>query len=649
MDINFFGFTRESKDEKKEKKNAERVQDFLNKYKIRSRDLSTTEAKKEKAVDASSQGYSWVQQHVATSENRENRYREYKEMCKVPELNQGLTIYADNATQYDINKNVLEVQSDNNKIIEILNVLFFENLDMNANLWHHVKNMCKFGDEFLEVTVDNPKSPKHIISLERFRHQYRVERIEKNGNLEKFQYVKSKDEMSKDVRDFQPWQIVHLRIEDEEYDPYGRSVFEAGRKLWKRLSLMEDAMLVYRISRAPERRVFYIDVGQLSTKEANKFIEEVKRRFKKKKFVNPHTGEIDEKANPLAVDEDFFIPIRQNSTGTRIETLPDGQNLGEIDDVKYFKDGILRTMGIPIGYLGGAEAGGGYDSKSYLSAQEIQFSRTIERVQKLAVKGLEKIAIIELAFNKIPPEELKNFKVRLTPPSNVDQLMEIEVRNQQFGLITSIRSIENFLPDEWIYKEVLGLSDQEISTIKLQLQMQLQMQAQMQAMVGGEVGFGAAVGGAVGGVGLGLGGPAAGPVAGGPEEAGVGGEAGAEAGAPGAGPGLEVASKQLIAFDGGEWLLENKKDLQKLIKYINLYDKVQKDNNEAKKAFEHKNSLTRMAIEGEFRGLLKAVKTNSKQLTETLKLNNTLENNTKKTKHVKSKKSKNDNSTKSQK
>jgi hypothetical protein len=288
-------------------------------------------------------------------------------------------------------------------------------------------------------------------------------------------------------------------------------------------------------------------------------------------------------------------------------------NLGEIDDVKYFKDQILKTMGIPTGYIAGPEGGGGYDPKSFLSQQDIQFSRTIERVQRFTIKGLEKIAIIELILSReIEEEQLTNFQIVLTPPSNVDQLMEIEIRNQQFTLIQQIKALENFLPDEWVYKEILGFNDKEINKIKLQIQMQLQMQAQMQAIFGGESGEAGGGGGGLGGTIAPAGGVP--PVAGGPEEVGAAPEAGAEAGAgeaeaggaaPEAGATLAVAGKQFVEFDGGKWLMENVTDVKKLLRYVQLYEKVHKDNTE--KPYEH-NSVTRMAIEGEFRGLLKASK-----------------------------------------
>lgn len=508
-------------------------------------------------------------------------------------------IIVHNCTQYNIQGNVMEIESGNNKIIEILEKLFFDNLDMNSNLWKIVRNTCKLGDEFLEVVLDNPNSPKHIISLERIKNPENIKRIEKDGSLIGFRY--EFDEEDKKPQMFQPWQIVHFKIEDEEFDPYGKSILEAGRKTFKKLSLMEDAMLVYRISRAPERRVFYVDVGTMPTKEANKFIETLKRQFRKKKYINQNTGEVDEKANPLSVDEDFYIPVRQNSQGTRIETLPGGQNLGEIDDVKYFKDQILKTMGIPSGYLGGTAAEGAagtYDPKSYLSNQEIQFSRTIERIQKLIIRGLEKVAFIELILSRLEKTEIKDFKIKLTPPSNVDQLMEIEIRNQQFALIQQIRTLENFLPDEWIYTEVLGLNEQQIQKIRLQLQMQQQMALQLQSLAGGggqgtNMGSGAPMGMAGGNI---AGGPTPGGEAGGPPE----GEAPIEAPAE---PGLEVASN-MIEFDGAKWLMENQKDVEKLLKYVKLYEKVHKDNKD--KVNERRNSATRMLIEGEFRGLVKA-------------------------------------------
>lgn len=609
--------------ETKDERNAERIQDFINKFDITSRDLKSPGTQEDERDNATWQGYDWIKKATATSDDRSIRMKDYREMCKmVPEINQGVHIYADNGTQYNISNRVAEIESPNNKIIEILEKLFFENLDLNSTLWKMFFNMCKLGDEFYEVIVDDPVKPRHIISLERIKKPENMERVEENGQLKKFIYYYNDQE--KKPREFQPWQIVHFRIENEETDPYGRSVLEAGRDTFKKLSLMEDAMIIYRITRAPERRVFYIDVGNLSTKEANKYINQVKRQFRKKQFIDPNTGQVSEKANPMSTQEDFFIGVRANSNGTRIETLPGGQNLGEVDDVKFFRDKILRTLGIPIGYLGGASEGGAaYDPKSYLSNQEIQFARTIERIQKFVIRGLEKIALVELALSDIQVKDIRKFKIKLTPPSNVDQLMEIEIRNQQFALISNIKSIESFLPNEWIYKNVLGMSEHEINNIRLQVQMEQQLALQMQAA--GEGGAGGMD--MSGGAGLG------GNIAGGPAPAEAGGgemggeEAGGEEAAAGGEPGLEVAGQDFIEFDGGRWLIENKKDIEKLIKYVKLYEKVHKDNKKNKDKL-YENSVTRMTIKGEFRGLLKASKnsqvtrTPSKMLVERTKHQN---------------------------
>ena len=624
----------------KDRENAEKIQDFLNKYDIHSKDLNNSKyfenEKRKRQSDGvynqEWQGYSWVTEATQALEDRPSRYRDYRDECKVPELDQSLNIYSDNATQFNIHKMVMEIESDNSKIVETLEKLFFENLDMNGDLWKIVRNTCKFGDEFAEIIVDDKENPKNVISIERIKKPENMRRIEKEGNLIKFQYVL--DEKEEKTIDYQPWEIVHFRIDDEEFSPYGRSIFEAGRKTWKKLSLMEDAMMIYRLSRAPERRVFYVDVGNISSKEANKYIEQLKRQFRKKQYINPNTGEVDEKANILGTDEDFYIPVRQGSSGTRIETLPGGQNLGEIDDVKYFRDQVLRSMGVPAGYLGGTTEGAGtYDPKSYLSNQEIQFSRTIERVQRLIIKGLEKIAIIQLALQGFPAADMKNFKIKLTPPSNVDQMMDIEIRNAQFGLIQSIKSIEGFLPNDWIYKEILGMNDHDINKIKLLIQMEAQMQAQLQAIMGGE---GSPGGGSMGGGGGGMGGgniapaeaggPAEGGFEGGGEEGGGaegaaeappstgGGAGGAEEGGGAEAP-MEFSGKTFVEFDGGKWLMENSQDIAKLLKYIKLYEKVNKDNN-SKKVYEHTNSLTRMTVKGEFRGLLEAKKSSKTTLSE---------------------------------
>jgi len=323
-----------SKNKTEDQKNAERIQDFINKFKITAKDLDNTDSRKaeknkqDKHDTYNWQGYQWFQEATNTLEDRGIKTLEYREMCRTPEINQSLNIYSDNSTQYDVEKNVLEIQSNNSKIIEVLNQLFFETLDANGNLWHYVRNMCKLGDEYLEVAVDNEKNPKHIISLERFKSPENMERIEEDGNLVKFKYTTNPNESNERAKEFQPWQIIHLRIEDEETDPYGKSVLEAGRKIWKKLSLMEDAMIIYRISRAPERRVFYIDVGNLSTKDANNYIEQIKTKFKKKTYINATTGEIDQKANPLCITLDTKIDLldgRSETLSTLIEEYSSGK------------------------------------------------------------------------------------------------------------------------------------------------------------------------------------------------------------------------------------------------------------------------------------------------------------------------------------
>ncbi len=616
-------------------KHQERVQQYLNKFKVPTSREVTSSGKKDKPANQDWQGFSWINKYIDTTDDRAKRYEEYREMCKVPELNTSINIYADNCTQYNINKNVLEIQSDNNKVIEILEQLYFDTLDINANLWKIARNMCKLGDEFDEIIVDSMESPKHIVALERFKKPEKVKRIEKEGKLEKFLYVE--EDLQNDVikeTPFPPWKIVHFRMEDEDFDPYGKSVLEPGRKIWKKLSLMEDAMLIYRISRAPERRVFYIDVGTLSTKDANLYIEQIKTKFKKKNYINPSTGEVDQKADALGITEDFYIPVRQNSAGTRIETLPPGQNLGEIDDVKYFKDQMLKLLGIPAAYLGGAsETGAQYDPKSYLSQQEMQFSRTIERIQKLLIKGLEKIGIIELALNGIKSEDLKQFKIVLTPPSNVDQLMEIEVRNQQFTLVQAIRSLNAdpnqpaFLPDIWIYKNVLGMSDQEINKIRLQSQMQVQMNLQIQQIFQNGGAASAMTGGSGGNIapspeGM-TGGGMAGAVGGTPAESGAGPEAGAEVPTPAeapapATPGLQIASKQFVEFDGGNWLMENAGDMKKLLRYIQMYEETKRERESEKQ--NKKNGMIRESLKGEFGGLLKTIRSSNSSLIEVVKI-----------------------------
>jgi hypothetical protein len=407
--------------------------------------------------------------------DRKTRYMYYREMDTMEFIHRGLEIVADDSTQENDEGNRMKIFSDDEETKKILEDLFLERLDMNNDLWTIVFDSAKMGDNFFEIIPDNYENPKKIIYL-RYLEPEKVERIEKNGRLMYFKYKSTNRfhevnrfsfsvetrKMEMEYR-LQPWQVVHFIIlPDRDGHPYGASLLKPGVRTYRRLSLLEDVILVYRISRAPERRVFYIDVGNLNVVEAKKFIRKIKDQYRTQSFID-EDGNINKRANVLSITSDIFVPIREGGLGTKIETLQGGEGLKTIDDLDYFKNKILRTMNIPFSYLGD-EAD---RSKGTLTQQDIKFSRFIERIQSQIVKGLSKIASLELFFNKKKKEDLNDFRIELTPPSNIKEITEIDLINQRMGLLGTIKGLDIF-STEWMLKKILKMSDKEISDIVLQ-------------------------------------------------------------------------------------------------------------------------------------------------------------------------------------
>lgn len=305
------------------------------------------------------------------SAERFETYAYYREMDRMEFIHRGIEIVADDATQANTDGDVMKLFSDNEKIRETLWDLFMERLDMNNELWNIVYDTAKLGDNFFEIVPDDYKNPQKIIFL-RYLKPDNVERIEEEGGrLSHFEYkVDSSDDRKKEqnamfrkaidtaeqetesIYRLQPWQVVHFKVQvDRDNDPYGASLLKSGIRTYRRLSLLEDIILVYRISRAPERRVFKINVGNMNYADAQRFVQKIKEKYRTQSFIDEQ-GNINKKANMLSITSDIFIPVREGGQGTEVDTLQGGEALNEIKDLDYFKNKILRTMNIPLAYLG---------------------------------------------------------------------------------------------------------------------------------------------------------------------------------------------------------------------------------------------------------------------------------------------------------
>jgi hypothetical protein len=392
-------------------------------------------------------------------------YYDYESMEYTPEISAALDIYAEESTTPDKDGYMLQIYSESKRIKSVLADLFNNRLDINTNLPMWTRNTCKFGDNFVYLKLDPEKG---VVGCQQLPN-IQIERLEKGM---RFQPDKYSQEMENDAlkftwkeknMEFNTWEIAHFRIlGDDRKLPYGTSMLEKARRIWKQLLLSEDAMLIYRVSRAPERRVFKVFVGNMDDKDVDAYVQRVANKFKRDQIADPQTGNVDMRYNQLAVDQDYFIPVRDQAATNPIETLPGGTNLAEIADIEYIQKKLVTALRIPKAYLGFEEAVG--DGKN-LSLLDIRFARTINRIQKSMIAELNKIAIIHLFLLGFE-DELTNFTLGLTNPSKQSDLLGIEVWKEKITLFKdAVAEIPNSVAPvsaSWAKKHILGFSDEEI-------------------------------------------------------------------------------------------------------------------------------------------------------------------------------------------
>ena len=377
------------------------------------------------------------------------------EMEYTPELAAALDIYADETCAQDEKGRVLHIYSDNEKIKQILEDLFYNTLNVEFNLRPWVRNLVKYGDMFLY----NDVSPEHGV-INAF--PIPVNEIEREENYDpndpmavRYRWVTLGN------RTLENWEVTHFRLlGNDMFLPYGSSIIEPARRIWRQLILIEDAMLVYRVVRAPERRVFYIDVANIPPENVPMYVEEQRKNLRSSQVIDRNTGRVDLRYNPLSVDEDYFIPVRGGDSGTRIDTLAGGQNTAAVEDVAYIQKKLFAALKIPRAYLGYDEA---LSSKATLAQEDIRFSRTINVIQKTIVAELNKLAIIHLYAHGFDSEDLQNFALRMSNPSTVAQQQKLELWRAKFEIAGT--APEGQMSKEFIRKEIWGLNDDQCKDI----------------------------------------------------------------------------------------------------------------------------------------------------------------------------------------
>ncbi len=388
--------------------------------------------------------------------DRVQRYADFEEMEYTPEIASALDVYADEiTTSSDLNP-IVGIDCENQEIKQIINSFLYKVLNIESNLFGWARSMCKYGDYYLYLDIDDEVGVTNVIPLPVREMEREEGKDPTNPNYIQYYW---RDASSEGVS-FENWQIAHFRVMgSDKYVPYGTSVLEPARRIWRQLTLAEDAMMAYRVVRSPERRVFYIDVGNIPPQDVEQYIEQVKTQMKRNQIVDHDTGRVDLRYNAMSIDEDYYIPVRAGQS-SRIETLAAGQLTNAIEDVEYLRDKLFSALKVPKAYLAQTDT---QEDKTTLAQKDIRFARTIQRLQRVVLSELEKTVIVHLYTLGFRDDDLLGFKLSLNNPSKIAELQELEHMRTKFDIAGA--ATEGYFSKHWVYRNIFKLDEQEIERV----------------------------------------------------------------------------------------------------------------------------------------------------------------------------------------
>jgi hypothetical protein len=402
-----------------------------------------------------------IESSLAYQQVRIDLFRDYDSMDSDPILSAALNVYADECTARNEFGNVLKIHHDDAEIKQILENLFYDILNVEFNLWPWARNLVKYGDFYLQLEMAEELGIVNVLPLS----TYEMSRVEgfdpQNPQRVKFVYAPYQNPYSgpssTPKKEYENYEIAHFRLNgDSNFLPYGKSMIEGGRRVWKQLQLMEDAMLIHRVMRAPEKRIFKVDVGNIPPNEVDNYMQKIINSSKKVPFVDERTGEYNLKYNMQNLIEDYYMPVRGSDNGTSIDTLK-GLEYNMIDDINYLKNKFMAALQIPKAYLGYEEDTNG---KATLAAMDVRFAKTIERIQRVIVSELTKIAIVHLYAQGIDDDRLTNFTLELTIPSKIYEQEKVELYTSKVALIQQMQQTK-MVSKEWMYDAILNMAKDE--------------------------------------------------------------------------------------------------------------------------------------------------------------------------------------------
>ena len=399
-------------------------------------------------------------------------YSDYEAMDSDPFIASALDILADEATLRNEYNEVLSIKSSDENIQRVLYNLYYDVLNIEFNLWSWIRNLCKYGDFFLKLEISEEFGVYNVLPYTVY-HMVRHEGVDKD-NPTKVTFTIDPDGLAssmdpnyipnsnKSVINLDNYEVAHFRlIADTNYLPYGRSYIEPARKIYKQMTLMEDAMLIHRIMRAPEKRMFYINVGAIPPNEVEQFMQKTINSIKKTPYVDPQTGDYNLKFNMMNMMEDFYLPVRGGDTSTKIETTK-GLEYDGIKDVEYLRDKMFAALKVPKAYFGFEKD---LTGKATLAAEDIRFARTVERIQRIVESELTKIALVHLYSQGFRGESLTNFEIKLSTASIIFEQEKVALLKEKIDLARQMTETKLFSSD-YIYDYIFNLSEDKYNEMR---------------------------------------------------------------------------------------------------------------------------------------------------------------------------------------
>ena len=393
-------------------------------------------------------------------------YSDYEGMDTDPIIASALDIIADEATVKNDQNEILAIKSSDENIQKVLYNLFYDVLNIEFNLWSWTRNMVKYGDFFLKLEIAEKFGVYNVLPYTVYniiRHEgadpENPQKVEFELQLDGIAASADPNYRASNNKNrivFDNYEVAHFRLlSDTSYLPYGRSYLEPARKIHKQTTLMEDAMLIHRIMRAPEKRMFYINVGSIPPNEVEQFMQKTINTMKKTPYIG-EDGQYNLRFNMQNMMEDFYLPVRGGDSSTKIETTK-GLDYDGTNDVQYLQAKLFAALKIPKAYFGYE---GDLSGKATLAAEDIRFARTVERIQKILESELTKIALVHLYTQGFTGESLTNFELNLTTPSIIFEQEKVALLKEKIDLANQMKDSKLFSTD-YIYENIFDLSEDQ--------------------------------------------------------------------------------------------------------------------------------------------------------------------------------------------